>query len=54
MWEMRFLIKKDIHKFTRASGVDDPKILLDPIVMQEAERNKLLDVNVLKGAGGGI
>ena len=34
--------------------MDDRKGLLDLIVVQEEERNKLLDLNVLRGAGGGI
>ena len=43
--------KKDIHKSTWVSGVDDRKSLLDFIVVQEENRNKLLDVNVLRDAG---
>ena len=46
--------KKDIHNFTWPSGVGDRKSLLDFIVVQEEDRNKLLDVNVLSGAGGGL
>ena len=49
-----FFEKKGIHKITWVSGVDDRKSLLDLIVVQEEEKNKLLDVNVLRGAGGGI
>ena len=41
VWEICSLGKKDIHKFTWASGVDDRKSLLDLIVVQEKERNKL-------------
>ena len=36
-----FIGKKDIHKFTWVSGVDDRKSLLDFIVVQEEDRNKL-------------
>ena len=54
MWEIHFLRKRDIRKFTWVSGGDDRKSLLNFIVVQEEERNKLLDVNVLRGAGGGI
>ena len=46
--------KKEVHKFTCASGLDDRKSLLDLIVVQKEERNKLLDVNVLRGVGEGI
>ena len=46
--------KKNIHKFTWVSGVNNRKSLLDFIVVQEEERNKLFDINVLRGAGGGI
>ena len=53
MWGNTFSEKKDIHKFTWVSGMDDHKSLLDFIVVQEEKRNKLLDVNVLRGAGGG-
>ena len=49
-----FVEEKDIHRFTWASGVDVHKNLLDLIVVEEEEKNKLLDVNVLRGAGGGI
>ena len=49
-----FFEKKDLHKFTWVNGVDDRKGLLDFIVVQEEEINKLLGVNVLRGAGGGI
>ena len=52
--EIQFLKKKDLHKFTWTSGVDDHKSLLDLIVVQEVERNKLFYVNVLADAGGGI
>ena len=54
MWEIRLFEKKDIHRFTWASGVDGRKSLLYFIVVQEEERNKPLDVNVLRVAGGGI
>ena len=43
--------KEDIHKFTWTIGVDDRKSLLDLLVAQKEDRNKLLDVNVLRGAG---
>ena len=49
-----FFEKRDIHKSTWVSGVGDRKSLLDFIVMQDEERNKLLDVNVLRGVGRGI
>ena len=49
-----FFVKNDIHKFTCVSGVEDHKRLLDLIVLQQEEINKPLDVNVLRGAGGGI
>ena len=49
-----FFEKKNIHQFTWVSGVDDRKRLLDFIVVQEEERSKLLDVNILRGVGGGI
>ena len=52
--EIQFFEKKDIHKFTWASGVDDHKSLLDLIGVQEEERNTFLDVNLLRGAGGRI
>ena len=46
--------KNEIHKFTWLSGMDGRKSLLDLILVQEEDRNKLLDVNVFRGAGGGI
>ena len=49
-----FFEKNDIHKFAWVSGVDDHKTLPELFLMQEKERNKLLYVNVLTGAGGGI
>ena len=49
-----FFEKKDVHKFTWVSGVDDHKILLDFIVSHEDETNKFLDAYVLRGGGGGI
>ena len=39
----KFLEKKDIHKLTWASEVDDCERLRDLIVVQEEKRNKLLD-----------
>ena len=53
MWKVRCFEKRDFHKFRWASGVDDHKRLLDFIVAQEEEKNKFLDVNVLRGAGEG-
>ena len=50
----KFFEKKNIHKFVWVNGVDHRKSLLDFIVVQEEERNKLLEVNVLRGAGGEI
>ena len=49
-----FFKKKDIHKFEWVSGADDRKNILDLIVVQQQERNKLLVVNVFRGAEGGI
>ena len=49
-----FFEKKDIHKFSWTIGVDDHISLLDFIVVQEEERNKLLYINVLRNVGGGI
>ena len=46
--------EKMIHKFTWVSGVDNRKSLLDLAVVQEENRNKLLYVNIFRGAGGGI
>ena len=46
--------RRDINKFAWVSGVDDRKRLPDFIVVQEEERIKLLDVNVLRGARGEI
>ena len=34
--------------------MDDRKSLLDLMLVQEEERNKLLDVNVFRGAEGGL
>ena len=42
-WGNTFVEKKDIHKFTWVNGVGDRNRLLDFIVVQEEERNKLLD-----------
>ena len=47
-------IEKDIHKFTRVRGVDDRKSLLELIVVQEEDRNKLLDASVFKDPRGRI
>ena len=44
----KFLQKNDMHKFTWVSGVNGRKSLLEPIVMQEDERNRLLSVNVFR------
>ena len=46
--------EKNIHKFTWVNGVYDRKSLLHFIVLQEEEINELLDVNILRAAGGGI
>ena len=43
--------KKYIHKFTWVNGVDGRKSLMDRIVVQEENSNKLLDVNLFRGAG---
>ena len=45
---------KDIHKYTWASGVDGRISLLDLTVVQEEDRDKLLDVSVFRGAEGGF
>ena len=45
--------KKDIHQFTWVSEVGGQKSLLDLTVAQKESRNKLLDVNVFRGVGGG-
>ena len=49
-----FFEKKYFHKFIWPSGVGNRTSLLDLIVVQKEERNKLLDANVLRGAGGEI
>ena len=43
--------EKDTHQFTWVSGVDCCKSLLDLIVVQEEDGNKVLDVNVFGGEG---
>ena len=48
VWKMVF--GKDIHKYTWASGVDGRISLLDLTVVQEEDRDKLLDVSVFRGA----
>ena len=42
--------EKKIHRFTRLSGVDGHKSLQDLTVVQEEDINKLLDVNIFRGA----
>ena len=54
MWEIPFFEKNDIHKFTWVSRVDGCISLLDLTGVQEEDRNKLLDVNVFRGTGGGL
>ena len=52
--ENTFFEKQDINKFTWVSGVGGHKCLLDLIVVQDENKNKLLDVNVFRRVGGGI
>ena len=52
--ENTFSEKRETHKFTWVSEVDVYKRILDLILVEEEERNKLLDVNVLRGAVRGI
>ena len=55
MWKYcTFFEKNYINKLTWVSGVNDLKSLLDLIVVQEEDRNKILDVNVLQEAERGI
>ena len=42
------LLEKDIHKFTWISGS-----LVDYIIVQEYDRNILLDLNLYRGGGAG-
>ena len=49
-----FFEKKNIHKFTWMSGVYDSESLLELIVAQDEDRNKLLDANVFRGVGRAI
>ena len=53
MWWNTFF-KKDIHKLTWITDINGSRSLLDFIIVQECDRNSLLDVNVYWEAGGGI
>ena len=44
--------KMEIHKFICVRGVDGCKILLDLIMEQKEDNNKLLDVNLLRCRSG--
>ena len=47
----RKLEKKDNHKLIWLSVVDDRESLLNLTVVKEKDRNKLLDLTLLRGAG---
>ena len=46
--------KKDIHKFAWKSGVNGQLALLDYVCVRVVDRERLIDVNVLRGAAGGM
>lgn len=46
--------KRKIHKYTWVSGVTGDCALLDYICVSQMDKTRLLDVNVLRGAAGGI
>ena len=48
------MCEKDTHKFTLGGRVDGRKSLLNLIAVQDEYKNNIFDVNVLRGAGGGI
>ena len=58
--EKKFMIgntwfeKQSIHKYTWVSGVNGERALLDYVCVEQRIKDRLLDVNVLRGAAGGI
>ena len=46
--------KRLIHKFTWVSGVNGERALLDYVCLEQKVKNRLIDVNVLRGAAMGI
>ena len=46
--------KRDIHKYTWVSGVNGDRALLDFVCVKVGDRKRLIDVNVLRGAAGGV
>ena len=46
--------KRKLHKYTWVSGVNGDKALLDYVCVQKSMRGRLIDVNVLRGAGLGL
>jgi len=46
--------KRDIHKYTWISGNGEQKALMDYVLIDRREKDKLTDVNVLRGAAGGL
>ena len=45
---------KEINSFTWISKMDDSKSFVSFIIVQESYRNRVLDVNVYRSAGGGV
>ncbi|XP_071529497.1 craniofacial development protein 2-like [Panulirus ornatus] len=46
--------KRDIHKYTYVSRRDGQRALLDYVLIDRRAKERLLDVNVLRGATGGM
>ena len=46
--------KRDIHKYTWISGNGEQKALMDYVLIDRCEKDRLTDVNVLRGAAGGL
>ncbi|XP_071547063.1 craniofacial development protein 2-like [Panulirus ornatus] len=46
--------KRDIHKYTYVSRRDGQRVLLDYMLIDRRTKERLLDVNVLRGATGGM
>ena len=46
--------KRDIHKYTWESGVDGQRALMDYVLVDRQMKERLVDVNVLRGAARGM